>query len=155
MSSPPSNLPLRSRILARLANHGVNEEAVAELLAQVMKGEKVTREYTVDRAGNEVLTSVTRSSTPKDAAQGLMLFDAMNGGELGLSPPKKEDSSPQEHLYRRFAPAVDRRIIQLPDSSPAQSIQPPSTDHNASPAQEVLHLITAEEPSEPDDSDQF
>jgi hypothetical protein len=97
----------RRELLQHLREDGFGVEALSEQLHQVIKGETVTTRY--GAAGN-VLGKVVKVS-PEDAAKGLLLADALLGGELGLTPKNIGEAKPQDKIYERYAPPRDPRII--------------------------------------------
>jgi len=98
-------LTFKDRILHALTDLEVTPESIAEQLAQVIKGKTVTEKF--DKNNN--LLSRTEKTTPEDTLRGAMLYDAMNGGQLGLAPKTTSFRRPAEIAHKRMS--VDTRII--------------------------------------------
>lgn len=98
---------MKQRLLARLEGLGVDEEQIASGLAQVIKGETTMVEK--DGAGNIKKTRVT--TKPDDVMFGLMLFDSLHEGELGLAPKSmiKGKDQIRERVHKRLN--VDQRVL--------------------------------------------
>lgn len=108
----------RQRMIQHLEDEGVDEHAIAKSLAQVIKGETIRQRFEADSDGHLKLVGEDRSSTPRDRAQGALLYDTLRGGDLGLAPRVTEKGEAREELYRRFAPMVDNRIIAIEQVQP-------------------------------------
>lgn len=101
----------KERILDALDELEVTPETVAEQLAQAIKGKTVTEKF--DKNNN--LMSRTVKTTPEDTLRGAMLYDAMNGGQLGLAPKTTSFRRPTEIAHKRMS--VDTRIIVTSDDA--------------------------------------
>ena len=128
----------RARILQRLEqDYGINEDAVAEQLATVIKGQKVTsrlaRQTSKDGVSTMVEVERTVTIAPADAARGLMLLDSLQGGTMGLTPRTVTVSDPAARMYGKWVPKVDSRVVhrkalpsveELPDPTPVADEAP-------------------------------
>lgn len=103
-------MSLRDRILARLE---VSEDDIADSLARVIKGERVTRIMKPDAKEPDKMRCVEEQVTiaPSDAARGLMIYDALHGGSLGITPQISSIKTPEQRMYAAFAPKYDGRIV--------------------------------------------
>lgn len=106
-------MSLRDRILARLE---VSEDDIADSLARVIKGERITRVMKPDTspdASPGTMRCVEEQITisPSDAARGLMIYDALHGGSLGITPQISAIKTPEQRMYAAFAPKYDGRIV--------------------------------------------
>lgn len=123
----------RQRMLAKLEERGVSEDAIADQLAQVIRGERTTRTFSRMRDGTIKLSRVQVTRAPKDAALGAMLYDALRDGELGLAPRTLTAAQPHPELYRRFAPKVDGRILQGVAALPLETLTPAAPEASEDP----------------------
>lgn len=110
-----------SKLLDRLRDIGVDDSMITESIADVIKGETVKIVETRDKGGDLHISKIERVRKPEDLMRGLIAFDILSGGELGLAsetllPRKSRD--PQELLSRprRLPTVIDHRIIS--DSKP-------------------------------------
>lgn len=109
---PATRRNFKERLLDNLEAHGVTEESIARQLKDAIRGVRRKRTYEVDKGGALVLTKVEVMTTPKDQAAGALLYDALHGGTLGLTPKQLSGGQPAtSEMYKRFAPVVDRRVI--------------------------------------------
>tara|TARA_R100000789_G_C3023385_1_gene154018 strand:+ start:987 stop:1310 length:324 start_codon:yes stop_codon:yes gene_type:complete len=92
-------------ILDALAELEVTPESMAEQLAQVIKGQTITKKFN----GVGVLQAETVRTDPENAMRGAMIYDALNGGELGIAPRVLDYKRPADIAHRRMI--VDNRII--------------------------------------------
>ena len=111
----------KSKLLARLDSLGVNESMISDNIADVIRGETVEIIETPDKSGDLQVSRVKRVRKPEDLMRGLIAYDILSGGELGLAserllPRKMRD--PQELLkkHRKLPELIDTRIIS--DSKP-------------------------------------
>ena len=104
-------MTFKDQILEALSDLEVTPETVAEQLAQAIRGKTVTDK--VDKNNN--LVSRTEKTTPEDTLRGAMLYDAMNGGQLGLAPKTTSFRRPTEIAHKRMS--VDTRIIVSPEDA--------------------------------------
>tara|TARA_R110002110_G_scaffold316231_1_gene529219 strand:- start:4304 stop:4663 length:360 start_codon:yes stop_codon:yes gene_type:complete len=109
------------KLLERLKSIGVDENMITESIADVIRGETVKIVETLDKAGELRVSKTERVRKPEDLMRGLIAFDILSGGELGLAsehllPRKARD--PQDLLSRprRLPDVIDTRIIS--DSRP-------------------------------------
>jgi hypothetical protein len=123
MSNPSD---FRALVLQRLEENGITIESIADQIGQVIQGKRVRQTYVVDKAGKRTLKEEEIITTPGDLARGAIIFDRLHGGKLGLIPKEATAGKPQEDMVRRFAPAVDYRIIsrtQTPSTQTATEVK--------------------------------
>ena len=106
------------KLLERLNNLGVNDSMISNSIADVIRGETVRIVETINKDGDLSVSKVERLRKPEDLMRGLIAYDILSGGELGLAsehllPRKVRD--PQE-LLNKLPEAIDTRIIS--DSKP-------------------------------------
>jgi hypothetical protein len=103
----------KDRVLSILRDkHGVDEDFVAGQLATVISGRTIRREYGFNRDGERVMTKEVEIFKPKDVAAGVMIYDHLVGGELGLvNRISKTTDHEAKKLYEKFSPVGDERII--------------------------------------------
>lgn len=139
---------LRERLLAKLRVRGIDEDAIADSLAHIVKGEKISEHFIYEKNGAETLVSKTVTSTPRDRAQGAMLYDALSGGHLGLAPRYVHTFQPVQEMYAKYIPKVDQSIIARGPGAGAQPVggapvsivvQPEVIDDN--PVADAMSLI--------------
>ena len=111
----------KSKLLARLNKLGVDDRMISENIADVIRGETVKIVEAPDKSGELQVSRVERLRKPADLMRGLIAYDILSGGELGLAgehllPRKMRD--PEEFLKqpRRLPETIDTRIIS--DSKP-------------------------------------
>ena len=109
------------KLLERLSSLGVNDSMISSSIADVIRGETVRIVETINKDGDLSVSKVERLRKPEDLMRGLIAYDILSGGELGLAsekllPAKRTD--PQELLKkpRKLPEAIDTRIIS--DSKP-------------------------------------
>ena len=107
--------------MERLNSLGVNETMIADNIADVIRGETVEIVETPNKSGELKVTRIKRVRKPEDLMRGLIAYDILSGGDLGLAsehllPRKTRD--PQELLKktRKLPEVIDTRIIS--DSKP-------------------------------------
>lgn len=157
----------RQTLIAKLADRGVDEDSVADSLAHVIKGERVKKVYRMDKKGVAQLDSVEVITTPKDAAQGALLYDTLRGGDLGLAPREGRRTHAIGDLHRRFAPVVDERIVpvknffehpvegdQLQAKPVADQVEPVTEPTPVTPS-DVLESIASEDDNSDEEEDGF
>ena len=105
-------MTFKDKVLAALDELEVTPESIAEQLSVAIKGQTITERY--DKAGK--LTARTVKQTPEDALKGAMLYDAMNGGQLGIAPKTTSFRRPTEIAHKRMS--IDSRIIVSPEDEP-------------------------------------
>ena len=100
-------MSMKQRLLARLEGLGVDEEQIAKGLAQVIKGETTM----VETDGGGSVKKVRVTTKPDDVMFGLMLFDSLQDGELGLAPKSmiKGKEQIRERVHKRLP--VDHRVL--------------------------------------------
>lgn len=118
----------KSKLLARLNNLGVDDRMISENIADVIRGETVKIVEAPDKSGELKVSRVERLRKPEDLMRGLIAYDILSGGELGLAsehllPRKTRD--PQELLKkpRRLPEVIDTRIVS--DSKPLPKNEKP------------------------------
>lgn len=99
-------MSFREDVLRGMEERGFGIDELVEKMIQVARGEKIK---TVYNSAGLVITK-TVSSDPKDVARGLMLVDALRGGDLGLTPQEVKVPNPADRVYAAYAPATDARI---------------------------------------------
>jgi len=111
----------KSKLLARLDSLGVDDRMISSNIADVIRGETVRIVETPNKDGDLTISKVERLRKPEDLMRGLIAYDILSGGELGLAsesllPRKRAD--PQELLKkpRKLPEVIDTRIIS--DSKP-------------------------------------
>ena len=104
------------KLLERLNNLGVDDNMIADSIADVIRGETIEIVETPDKSGDLKVSRVKRVRKPEDLMRGLIAYDILSGGELGLAsehllPRKARD--PQELLkkQRKLPEVIDTRII--------------------------------------------
>lgn len=148
-------MAFRDRVLQRLQANGLTEESLADQLTDVIKGVRRTRKFGYRSDGERVLLNEEETSTPQDAAKGLLILDTLMGGELGLVPKSIEQVKPQDRLYASFAPAKDDRIIARPRLVTAEVASVPEVlSPEPTPMNKVGDLLR-EKPARDRDSDEF
>jgi len=105
-------MTFKEKVLAALDELEVTPESIAGQLSVAIKGQTITERF--DKAGK--LTGRIVKQTPEDALKGAMLFDALNGGELGLAPRSTSFRKPTEIAHKRMS--IDNRIIVSPEDEP-------------------------------------
>ena len=114
----------RESLLRRLTRSGLDEESIAKSIGQLIRGEKVTTRYKVASDGELVAQSVTVSSDSKSVARGLLVADALLGGELGLSTRAMTSEQPTKEVYAGFLgsrkpnPRVIATIVPVSEPEP-------------------------------------
>ena len=92
----------KSKLLTRLNSLGVNENMIADNIADVIRGETVEIVEALDKSGELKVARIKRVRKPEDLMRGLIAYDILSGGELGLASenllpskplPKKNDES--------------------------------------------------------------
>ena len=118
----------RQRVIDHLKLEGVDEAELAKQLASICRGENIKRKYSINAKGERVLVSEEVTITASGAARGLMIADALLGGELGLGPKRITLKNPEEDLHKKFLPKRDLRVVAnaqpidvevVPDNGPA------------------------------------
>lgn len=106
----------KSKLLERLNKLGVDDNMISENIADVIRGETVKIVSAPDKSGELKVSRVERLRKPEDLMRGLIAYDILSGGELGLAgehllPKKMRD--PQEFLKkpRKLPELIDTRII--------------------------------------------
>lgn len=106
------NKSLRQRVLSVLRQqHGVDEDFIAERVAQVIKGETVKKKFRVDESGNERLTSIEVTAKAEDVARGLVFMDHLHNGKLGFGSRSLDLRGDTRKMIEKHAPKIDERII--------------------------------------------
>ena len=100
----------------RLSDLGVNETMIADNIADVVRGETVEIVETPDKLGNLKVSRVKRVRKPEDLMRGLIAYDILSGGELGLAcenllPRKTRDPQDLLKKHRKLPEKIDTRII--------------------------------------------
>jgi hypothetical protein len=92
----------------------IDRDQLEQNVAVVIKGERISRRYRVDGAGNRMLFEEVVTINPADVARGAMVLDALDGGDMGLSPEVMHTASPTtDDMYQQYAPKqVNGSIIQ-------------------------------------------
>ena len=111
----------KSKLLARLDSLGVNQSMIADNIADVIRGETVEIVETPDKSGDLQVSRVKRLRKPEDLMRGLIAYDILSGGELGLAsenllPRRKRDVQELLKKPRSLPEVIDTRIIS--DSKP-------------------------------------
>lgn len=104
-------MSFRDRLLKKLSDKfDVNEDTIAEGIAQVIRGETIKEEEKLVCGEMKLVKKVTLRS-PKDVLNGAIIYDAISGGELGIAPRtlRHTQSKGVEVVHRRMK--VDRAII--------------------------------------------
>lgn len=109
------------KLLARLEHLGVDDNMIADNIADVIRGETVEITETLDKAGDLTVSKVKRLRKPEDLMRGLIAYDILSGGELGLAsenllPRKRRDPNEFLKKQRKLPESIDTRIIS--DSKP-------------------------------------
>ena len=106
----------KSKLLERLNKLGVDDNMISDNIADVIRGETVKIVEQPDKSGELQVSRVERLRKPEDLMRGLIAYDILSGGELGLAgehllPKKMRD--PQEFLKkpRKLPELIDTRII--------------------------------------------
>ena len=121
-SWPESRISLtKFKLLARLEHLGVDDNMIADNIADVIRGETVEITETLDKAGDLTVSKVKRLRKPEDLMRGLIAYDILSGGELGLAsenllPRKRRDPNEFLKKQRKLPESIDTRIIS--DSKP-------------------------------------
>lgn len=109
------------KLLARLESLGVDDNMIAGNIADVIRGETVKIVEKPNKEGELIVERVERVRKPEDLMRGLIAYDVLSGGELGIAsehllPRKQRD--PREFLkqHRKLPEMIDTRIIS--DSKP-------------------------------------
>ena len=101
----------RDRLIIKLAeSFDVNEDTIAEGIAQVIRGETVKEKKKLVGGEMKTVEQVIMRS-PKDVLNGAIIYDALTGGGMGIAPKVMKQTSNKgvEVVHRRLS--VDRRII--------------------------------------------
>ena len=138
----------RRRLLEKMEAEGFGLDQLADSMIQVIKGEKVTEVY--DKDG--ILVEKRVVVDPKDRARGLLIADALRGGDLGLTPQQAFIPNPAERMYARYAPTMDHRVNArltpvARQAHPALAIVEPEPQPD--PLHQALRLVA--EDSNPDE----
>lgn len=109
------------KLLDRLRDVGVDDSMITESIADVIRGETVKIVETRDKGGDLHVSKVERTRKPEDLMRGLIAYDILSGGELGLAgehllPQKSRDPNELLRRPRRLPEVIDARIIS--DSRP-------------------------------------
>lgn len=112
------------KLLERLRAIGVDDSMITDSIADVIKGETVKIIETRDKGGDLHVSKIERVRKPEDLMRGLIAYDILSGGELGLAgehllPRKSMDPSELLKRPRRLPEVIDARIIS--DSRPLPS----------------------------------
>lgn len=118
-------MSFRQRALARMEANGFGEEDLIDALQKVIEGKSVVQTFAIDANGDKKLVSEKVTTNPKDVARGLMIADALRGGDMGLAPKQVDVAKPQERMYGQYIRARDSRIIAYKDPT-----LPPAPDGN-------------------------
>ena len=110
-----------TKLLERLRDIGVDDEMITSSIADVIRGETVRIVETRDKGGDLHVSKIERVRKPEDLMRGLIAFDILSGGELGLAgeqllPRKTRDPNELLRKPRRLPTIIDTRIIS--DSKP-------------------------------------
>jgi len=90
----------------------VGPRTIADGMAQVIRGETVKKRLALGPSGDMAEVSREITTTPKDIVNGAMIYDALRGGDLGISPRSIRSAAGAkqvEVVHRRLG--VDTRII--------------------------------------------
>lgn len=109
------------QLLDRLRSVGVDDSMITASIADVIRGETVKIVETLDKGGDLHVSKVERTRKPEDLMRGLIAYDILSGGELGLAgehllPQKTRDPNDLLKRPRRLPEVIDARIIS--DSRP-------------------------------------
>lgn len=109
------------QLLDRLRSVGVDDSMITASIADVIRGETVKIVETLDKGGDLHVSKVERTRKPEDLMRGLVAYDILSGGELGLAgehllPQKTRDPNDLLKRPRRLPEVIDARIIS--DSRP-------------------------------------
>ena len=110
-----------AKLLERLKCLGVDDEMITDSIADVIRGETVKTVETLDKSGNLEISKIERVRKPEDLMRGLVAYDILSGGELGLAsenllPRKSRDPHELLQRPRKLTAVIDARIIS--DSRP-------------------------------------
>lgn len=117
-------MSLKQNILDRLHRLGVDEELITDNIADVVRGESVRIIEKPDKMGQLEVVRVERTRKPEDLMRGLIAFDILSGGELGIAseellPRRTRDSNEFLRRPRKLPEAIDIRIVS--DNKPLPS----------------------------------
>lgn len=108
-------LTLRDRLREALARKFcLDEAALAEQIAHVVRGEEVHDDLHSDAHGHLHLVGRRVVRRPADMARGLVVYDRLLGGELGFTNQQMDEKLDLGRLYGQFAPPVDERVVYSP-----------------------------------------
>ena len=104
------------KLLERLNTLGVNEEMISDNIADVIRGESVKIIETKDKNGDLTVSRIERYRKPEDLLRGLITYDIISGGELGIASEHllpRTTKDPKEFLkqHRKLPEVIDTRII--------------------------------------------
>jgi len=106
----------KSKLLTRLNSLGVDDNMISDNIADVIRGETVEIIQTADKTGELKVSRVKRVRKPEDLMRGLIAYDILSGGELGLAsesllPRKARDPQDLLKKHRKLPELIDTRII--------------------------------------------
>lgn len=110
----------QERVLASMADEGVDEDFIAKQAMQVVKGESRRTRYEYNKQGERRIVSEEITVTQESAALGLTFFSRLQGQSvvgLGLPDIAKETA---------FIPDADDNIIARPTVSPTSRPSEPT-----------------------------
>lgn len=96
-------------------DYGVNPETIASGLADAIQGKTVRTVYSAKTnpqtgVSEMHLSSRTETCKPADVLKGAIMYDALTGGELGITKQTRRMVSDVDNMYGDFKP-------QLPDGA--------------------------------------
>lgn len=127
---------LIDRVLARVLQEEVNEDLLVEQLGRIVRGESVKREYEFSKEGERLLTRETLTVSQADAFRGMIMYDRLSGGTLGLG--QTDDKLRPADAIRLFMPVEDPQSIIWSDKKNAtEKVEIRSSDPDASSEDEA------------------
>tara|TARA_R100000008_G_scaffold85242_2_gene74693 strand:- start:597 stop:959 length:363 start_codon:yes stop_codon:yes gene_type:complete len=117
-------MSLKRNILERLQSLGVDDKLISDNIADVIRGESVRIIEKPGKMGDLEVVRVERTRKPEDLMRGLIAFDILSGGELGIAseellPRKARDANEFLRKPRKLPEAIDVRIVS--DNKPLPS----------------------------------
>ena len=107
-------MSFKDELLQHLDSLRVNPQAVAEGMAQVVRGETIKEKF--DAGGNLMSREILKK--PDDVMRGAMIYDALRGGDLGIAPRQLAGTKGAQAgnvVHKRLS--VDNRIIANADAA--------------------------------------
>jgi len=96
-------------------DYGVNSKSIAKALAHVMSGQTVKEDYVPNKEGELKLVKVSKTTKPADVMAGLVIADALSGGELGLSQAAMSMQEASKIAKDQFKPRqIDSNLLHNP-----------------------------------------